>query len=105
MIITVPSLATSAAPLALARSGITVVANIPTHLQGDRGPTGDTSHFEYTQGVPASVWTVTHNLNRHPSVSIVDSAGSLFIADVHYDSLQTRTLSFANPMMGMAYIN
>lgn len=55
--------------------------------------------------VPASVWTLTHNLNRFPSVTIVDSAGTEVIGDVAYTDANTVTATFGSAFSGVAYIN
>lgn len=58
--------------------------------------------YLYTQSSPASTWTVVHNLNTYPSVTIIDSSGNQVIGEVHYDSLNQCTLSFAGEMSGSA---
>ena len=60
---------------------------------------------EYSQITPASVWTITHNLNRHPAVTVVDSAGTVVEGDVSYASRNQIVLSFAVPFAGNAYLS
>lgn len=60
--------------------------------------------YSYTQVVPANLWTVTHNLNKYPSVSISDSAGNEIFGDVKYTSLNDITISFTCEITGTAYL-
>ena len=50
--------------------------------------------FRFVQSTAANVWTVAHNLGKYPSVSIVDSAGSLVTGEVKYLDLNTVQISF-----------
>ena len=59
----------------------------------------------YNQTTPASVWNVTHNLNRYPAVSVVDSAGSVVTGDVEHLSANALQVSFASAFSGTAYLS
>jgi hypothetical protein len=61
--------------------------------------------YEHTQGVPGSVWTIVHGLDKHPSVTVFDSAGSEVGGDVAYLDLNTVTVTFTAPFSGVAYLN
>jgi hypothetical protein len=63
------------------------------------------STYTFTQGIPAKVWTVVHNLNKNPSVTIVDSAGTAVIGQVDYINNSTITLTFASAFSGKAILN
>ena len=82
---------------------------IEFHESGWVGPPGPPgpglSTFTHTQAVPASVWTITHNLGRRPSVTVVDSAGSVVICDPTYTSDDQVVITFAAPFSGHAYLN
>ena len=64
-----------------------------------------TDTFIYTQAIPSAVWVIEHNLNKYPSVSVVDSAGSLVEGGVEYNSANTLTVSFVGGFSGKAYLN
>ena len=49
--------------------------------------------FTHNQYMPASTWDIVHGLNKYPSVSIVDSAGTVVVADVQYIDLNKITVS------------
>jgi hypothetical protein len=61
--------------------------------------------YTHTQTSASATWTVVHNLNCKPSVTIVDSAGNVQIGEVLYDSNNQITLAFAAAFSGFAYLN
>jgi len=61
--------------------------------------------FNFTQGVAANVWNVTHNLNKFPSATVVDSGGSVVEGCVDYIDKNNVTLTFSAPFTGKAYFN
>jgi|TARA_R110000823_G_scaffold13671_9_gene45266 hypothetical protein len=62
-------------------------------------------NYVHTQGSAATVWTVTHNLGKNPSVAVVDSAGTVVIGQVDYDTINQITLTFKAAFSGKAYFN
>lgn len=63
------------------------------------------SSFMYDRGgVEASTWTIQHNLNKYPMVSIMDDNGNQVEADIHYADLNTVTIVFAKPLSGKAVL-
>lgn len=68
------------------------------------GLTGD-KHFTYIKSTPDSVWDITHNLDKYPSVTIVDSAGSVVMGDITYTSKSALTVTFSAAFSGKAYLN
>lgn len=59
----------------------------------------------FTQPTPSATWTITHSLPFTPSVSIVDSAGTLIHTEILYDSpTQIRSISSA-AFSGVAYLS
>lgn len=67
--------------------------------------TGSDISFVFSQDVAATVWVIVHNLGKHPSVTVVDSAGSVVEGDVQYTSLNSCTLTFSAMFAGKAYLN
>lgn len=61
--------------------------------------------YVHTQASPASQWSVAHNLNKYPSVSIVDSANEEVIGEVEYVDANNLIVRFTAPFSGEAYIN
>jgi hypothetical protein len=66
--------------------------------------TGD-KHYLHTQGTPQMVWTVVHNLGKHPSIMITDSAGTQVFGECHQLSLTTLELNFSLAFAGTCYCN
>jgi hypothetical protein len=75
-----------------------------TMLTYDYEDFGDKT-YNHQQAVPSAQWVVTHGLNKYPSVSVVDSAGSSVVGDVLYDSLNQVTITFSAPFSGNAFFN
>ena len=68
------------------------------------GSAGD-SHFVHNQISAQATWSVTHNLGKHPSVTVVDSAGTQVYGEVEYPSLNQVVLTFSAAFSGTAYLN
>lgn len=62
-------------------------------------------NFIYTQVSAASVWSITHNLGKFPSVSVTDSADNLVIGDVRYIDENQLIIDFTASFSGKAYLN
>lgn len=62
-------------------------------------------NYVHNQISSSPSWVVTHNLNKFPSVSIVDSGGTVVIGDIQHDSVNQATLTFSAPFSGKAYFN
>jgi hypothetical protein len=62
-------------------------------------------HYVHDQQVASTSWTVTHNMNKYPSVNVVDTANDEVTGDVRYNSLNQITISFTAAFSGKAYLN
>ena len=58
----------------------------------------------HTQNSAATTWTVTHTLGGRPSVTVVDSTGTVVVGDVQYNSDTQVTLTFSAAFSGSAYL-
>ena len=68
------------------------------------GLTGD-KDFTYIKSTPDQIWDITHNLDKYPSVTIVDSAGSVVMGDITYTSKSAIKITFSAAFSGKAYLN
>jgi len=69
-------------------------------------PTGlSAPAFEFDQPAVSNNWSLTHNLNSFPSVTVVDSAGNVVIGAVTYVNENEITISFSSSFSGKAYLN
>lgn len=72
--------------------------SVATAAEGDK-------NYVHTQGAAATSWVVTHNLNKFPSVTVVDSGGTVVMGTVVHNSVNQATLSFSAAFSGKAYFN
>jgi hypothetical protein len=61
--------------------------------------------FIFTQGVPATVWNVNHNLGKFPSVSVVNNNNVLMYGDTTYVDKNNLIINFSAGFSGKAYLN
>jgi hypothetical protein len=63
------------------------------------------SHYTHKQNAVASEWTINHNLNKYPSVSVVNSADVVVYGEVTYVSKNQVRLNFSGAFSGKAFFN
>lgn len=91
------------------------VRQIVVTAPGPQGPSGadgtqadnipDLVAYAHTQSATSSTWTVTHNLNFYPNVTVFDSAGTMVEGSVtHTDNTQL-TITFSATISGKAYLS
>jgi len=79
------------------------------------GPKGESSwgsdplplipkRFTHNQASASSSWDITHTLDGFPSVTVVDSAGTVVVGTVSYNSTSSVTVSFESAFAGKAYL-
>lgn len=61
--------------------------------------------YEHDQGLPSAVWVITHNLEKFPSVTVVDTSNTVLVGQIEYNSLNQLTITFASSTGGKAYLN
>lgn len=71
---------------------------------GSSGTSGEAQTFVWTAPTADTTWTIIHQLGRYPSVTLVDSAHSVMLADITYDDINTVTVEFAYATAGSAYL-
>jgi len=62
------------------------------------------ARYIHTQAVASTTWNVVHELGGRPSVMVVDTAGTVVIGQVSYNSNTSITISFSAPFAGYAYL-
>lgn len=63
-----------------------------------------TQRYVHSQPIVSSVWVINHTLGGKPSVTIVDSADTVVIGEVTYNSNSQVTVTFTAPFSGYAYL-
>ena len=61
--------------------------------------------FVYNQVTSSDVWEITHNLNKYPAVTVVDSGGSVVIGEIVYIDKNNIRITFTSAFSGKAYLN
>lgn len=76
-------------------------------LDGETGkiPAERIKTFVFEQGIASDTWVIHHNLNKKPSVVLVDSTDTEFIAQVEYNDNNTLTVYLNGATKGKAYLN
>ena len=62
-------------------------------------------NFVYVQATSSDIWEITHNLNKYPAVTVVDSGGSVVIGEIVYIDKNNIRITFASAFSGKAYFN
>ena len=62
-------------------------------------------NYVHTQITAANSWIITHNLNKYPAITIVDSGGTVVIGEIEYINLNLVYVKFNGIFSGKAYCN
>lgn len=61
--------------------------------------------YSHIQGTASATWTITHNLDFYPNVTILDSAGTIVEGEIAYTSRNQVVLTFSAAFSGKAYLS
>jgi len=61
--------------------------------------------YIHTEASANTEWTVTHNLNRYPSVTVIIDVGEVVIGNIEYNSSNQLTIYLSAENSGKAYLN
>ena len=62
------------------------------------------TYYEHDQQIASNEWTITHNLGKMPSVTVIDSADTIVIGDTEFLSNNQLKISFTGSFSGKAYL-
>ncbi len=65
---------------------------------------GDKTYVHY-QNVQSDTWEIQHNLDKYPSVTVVDSASNVVVGDINYIDVNNAVVTFSAPFSGKAFCN
>ena len=64
------------------------------------------THYVHEQGIASDTWVINHNLNKKPSITVVDTADEIQVPDtIIYNNKDTITVTFLSEFAGKAYLN
>lgn len=66
---------------------------------------GNDKYFAFEQATSSNIWIINHNLNKKPSVTVVDEYDRIVIPAVRYINDNTVELTFNFAFKGKAYLN
>lgn len=69
------------------------------------GIIGGDANYVHNQEMVSATWTVNHDLNKYPSVTIVDSGDNVLYTEIEYIDVNTLEVRFEASTSGKAYIN
>jgi hypothetical protein len=91
---------------------IVVTSPGPQGPQGSSGLSGvqnseiiDLVSYTHNQSAVSSSWTINHNLNFYPNVTVYDSAGTMVEAAVTHVNPASLTIVFSDPISGKAHLS
>jgi hypothetical protein len=81
----------------------------PQGPKGDKGDNGEVLYedlsYVHTQSIASNTWTITHGLQFIPSITVVDSAGTVVEGSYNYPDANTVVASFSGAFSGKAYLS
>jgi hypothetical protein len=91
------------------------VRQIIVSAPGPQGPAGTNGvassevvalvSYTHNQGAAASTWTIVHNLNFFPNVTVFDSGNSQIEGNVTHINETTLTITFSSSLSGKAHLS
>ena len=62
-------------------------------------------HYEHNQILSNEIWNIEHNLDKYPSVTVVDSAETVVYGEIQYINKNNLRIIFSAEFAGKAYLN
>ncbi len=62
-------------------------------------------NYVHIQTAASALWSVTHNLGKYCSVTVVDSGGNIIVGNVEYVNTNKLLIRFSSAVSGRAYCN
>ena len=79
-----------------------VNVNMPNVL---RTPIVYDKNYLFIQNQIADEWFINHNLNKYPSVTVIDSADNEVVGEIEYIDKNNLKIKFASGFSGKATLN
>ena len=62
-------------------------------------------NYVHKQSAASNEWTIVHNLGKYPSITVVDSAGTVVVGEIVLQTTEQAVISFNGAFSGKAYCN
>lgn len=85
--------------------GLHTVNDLPFAITDISDSTGEDKTYVHSQKVASDTWNVKHDLNKFPSVSVVDSANTLVVCNIDYINENELVVRSKAPFSGTCYCN
>ena len=82
----------------------TTPSNVCTVLDLEKILIADSTYTQCFE-IASAQWTVTHNLGKFPSVTVVDSANTVVVGNVDYSSSNSLVITFNAAFSGCVFLN
>lgn len=66
---------------------------------------GSLIRLGWNQQVALATWTIAHNLQRYPSITVTDNSGRVVAPDISYVDGNIIQITHSSPLTGWAYLN
>jgi hypothetical protein len=64
------------------------------------------AHYIHTQATPLQTWSINHDLGKIPSITVVNSSGTVMLAEINHLDINNAEVIFGNATFtGVAYCN
>jgi hypothetical protein len=74
-------------------------------LRGDNTWVKADKDFVFTQAAPSATWSIQHDMDKFPSVSVVNNNNVLMYGNITYVDKNNLTINFSAGFSGKAYLN
>ena len=61
--------------------------------------------YRHVQGAASATWTIVHNLDFYPNVTVIDSAGTIVEGEIAYTNRNQVVLTFSASFSGQAFLS
>lgn len=92
--------------------GIIRIATLEEAIEGIDNTTAITPYtlnqvtvYVHEQGISSDTWVINHNLNKYPSITLVDTAGTQFQGRIEYIDENSCIVYMNGATKGKAYLN
>ena len=92
-------------PLVVDFTAESLSQNAPFHVHSEIRTLIYTGTYIHTQNSASDHWFINHKMQKYPSVTIVDTAGTVVVGEVVYIDDNNVELYFSSPFSGAAYLN